>query len=506
MDEEVVEVDAPTRLRAVGLSKRYGAVQALSEVNFELQAGEIVALLGENGAGKSTFVKILSGLVVTDTGTIEVDGMATELSSSARSQAAGIAVVQQEYSTVPALSIAENLVLGRAGAPFIWARRWLHGEARRLLGEVGLGHLDPRTKVEELSVAEMQLLEIARVLARDAQVVIFDEPTASLSDAEARRVLEVVRGLSAKGIGVIYVTHRLPEVFAIAHRVAVIRNGRSLPSVLVKDTDVDAVVRMMLGRDLGSMFPDRDTVVESERLRLDDVLVAGMSAPVSLSARSGEILGLTGQLGSGADLLVKALASEAPVLAGTILVDGAPLAARTRAAGLAQGITYCSPDRKRSGIFGGLSILQNLSSPWLSKVASAGVLRGHQESARAREYASSFAIDVKRLESSVGNLSGGNQQKVVLAKWLGNDPKIFLVEEPTRGVDVGARSEIYTKLRELCQQGMTVVVSSSDTAEVLGLCDTIATFYHGELVAMRPAEQWTEDALATAVMNRSVTA
>lgn len=494
--------DAP-RLSARGLSKRYGAVQALADVAFEIGAGEIVALLGENGAGKSTLVKVLSGLIIPDEGEILIDGEPVDLSSSAKSQGAGIAVVQQEYSTVAALSVAENLVLGRADAPFIWAGRKLRQEARRLLQEVGLAHIDPATKVGELSVAEMQLLEIARVLARDARIVIFDEPTAALSATEAQRVLEVVRRLAQKGISVIYVTHRLPEVFEIADSIAIFRNGRSLSPVAAGESSVAKVIEMMLGRELESMFPDRPTEFGAERLNIDEVLIAGLAKPVSLSARRGEILGITGQLGSGADLLVKALASEAEVLEGTITVDGAPLIASSRAKGLAQGITYCSPDRKRNGIFAGVSILRNLSASWLPSVARSGVLSAKAERERGTSFAKDFAIDTRRLGSYVGQLSGGNQQKVVLAKWLGNDPTLFLVEEPTRGVDVGARSDIYAKLRGLCARGMTIVVVSSDTAEVFGLCDTIATFYHGELVAVRPAEEWTEDGLVAAVMNRS---
>ncbi|MFB2585233.1 sugar ABC transporter ATP-binding protein [Herbiconiux liukaitaii] len=491
------------RLVASGLSKRYGAVQALIDVEFDLKPGEVVALLGENGAGKSTLVKVLSGLVTPDTGTITMDGEVVSLSSSARSQAAGIAVVQQEYSTVGTLSVAENLVLGKAHSPFFWTRGRLRTEAKELLAEVGLGHIDPSTKVEELSVAEMQLLEVARVLAREARVVIFDEPTAALSDAETEKVLAVVRKLAGKGISVVYVTHRLPEVFAIADRVSIFRNGRSLPSVEIGDIDVAGVIQMMLGRKLESMYPERRPVSGDERLVLDDVVISGLNAPVSLRARRGEILGLTGQLGSGADLVVKALASETPILGGVVSVDGSPLNAKDRSKGLAAGITYCSPDRKRSGIFSGLSIVRNLSSSWLSSVSTAGTVSTRRERTAAEALATAFAIDSKRLGSSVGKLSGGNQQKVALAKWLGNDPTLFLVEEPTRGVDVGARSDIYAKLRGLCEQGMTVVVSSSDTNEIHGLSDTIATFYHGEMVGVRPADEWTEDALVAAVMNRS---
>jgi ribose transport system ATP-binding protein len=478
-------------------------VQALKEVDFHIAPGEVVALLGENGAGKSTLVKVLSGLIIPDEGTIEFDGELVDLSSSAKSQAAGIAVVQQEYSTVPALSIAENLVLGNAQAPFLWAGRALRERAVALLADVGLSHLDPRTKVDELSVAEMQLLEIARVLSRDAKIVIFDEPTAALSASEAERVLGVVRSLAAKGISVIYVTHRMPEVLAISDRVAIFRNGRSHPSVTTAGASVDKIISLMLGRDLESMFPERTGVFGDERVRLEDAMIAGLNAPVSLTARQGEIVGMIGQLGSGSDLVIKAIASEARVVGGRILIDGSPFEATRRARGIADGIAYVTPDRKRNGIYAGISILRNLSASWLGSVSSGGILNARKEKVRGQECAAAFTVDVNRLGSNVGQLSGGNQQKVVLGRWLGNEPRVFLVEEPTRGVDVGARSDIYAKLRGLCDKGMTVIVVSSDTAEIFGLCDTIATFYHGELVAIRPADDWTEQRLVASVMNRS---
>ncbi|MCW2763810.1 MAG: transporter ATP-binding protein [Marmoricola sp.] len=491
------------KLQAHSITKRYGAVHALGDVDFQIAEGEVVALLGENGAGKSTFVKVLSGLVHPDAGSISIDGMPADISSSAKSQAARIAVVQQEYSTIGTLSVAENLMLGRSKTPFFWGRKWLRSEAERVLKEVGLQGIDPSTKVSELSVAEMQLLEIAKVLAADARIIIFDEPTAALSEAEAQRVLETVRRLAAKKISIIYVTHRLPEVFQIADSVVVFRNGRSLGSVPVQEIDVKGIIAMMLGRDMDSMFPDRSGNLGQERLRLEDVEIEGLRSPVSLVARSGEILGLTGQLGSGADAVVKALASERGVLGGRITIDGTEFVAKNRMEGLRSGIAYCTADRKRNGIFPGLSIYKNMSSSWLDRVTKYGFISSKQEKAAAQEYAASFAIDRARLSSNVGQLSGGNQQKVVLSKWLGNEPTVYLVEEPTRGVDVGARSDIYTKLRALCAEGMTVVVASSDTAEIMGLCDSIATFYHGEMIQCRPASDWHEDELVAVVMNRS---
>jgi ABC-type sugar transport system ATPase subunit len=494
------------RLLVRRLSKRYGNVQALAEVDFELRAGEVMALLGENGAGKSTLVKVLSGLVQPDAGVIEIDGRPTELYPSARSQAAGVAVVHQEYSSVPTMTVAENLVLGQAGTSALWLPRRLNARARELLSFVGLDHVDPRLPVERLSVAEKQLLEIARLLVRDARILIFDEPTAALADREIERVLAVIKRLAGEGRSIIYVTHRLPEVFRIADRVTVFRNGRSLPARPTRELNVDAVITMMLGRDLETMFPERGTLGEEPLLRVEALIVDGLSEPVSFSVHPGEIVGLTGQLGSGASVVVEALAGMRPVESGRAFLAGEEISLRSRAATLDRGIAYCSADRKRDGIFAGRSIRENLSSPWIRAVAPGGWISGRRERDRAREIAARFAIDVKRLGSPVGTLSGGNQQKVAVGKWLGTAPRVMLLEEPTRGVDIGARAEIYQRLRDLCAGGLGIVVASSDTAEILGLSDTIATFYRGRLTRIRPQAEWTEDALIREVMHQEAAA
>lgn len=490
------------RLSVRSLSKRYGNLQALAEVDFELRPGEVMALLGENGAGKSTLVKVLSGLVQPDSGTVEVDGSPTELFPSARSQAAGVAVVHQEYSSVPTMTVAENLVLGQAGVPVLWLPGRLNARARKLLATVGLDHIDPRATVETLSVAEKQLLEIARLLARDARILIFDEPTAALADREIERVLAVIKRLAGEGRSVIYVTHRLPEVFRIADRVTVFRNGRSLPARPTSELNVDAVITMMLGRDLDTMFPHRPTITGEPLLRVEGVTAPGLSEPVSFTVRPGEIVGLTGQLGSGASSIVEMLAGMLLPLGGRVLLAGEELSLRSRSATLERGIAYCSADRKRDGIFAERPIRENLSSPWIRSVAGGGFISFRRERERAREIAARFAIDVKRLGSAVGTLSGGNQQKVAVGKWLGTKPRVMLLDEPTRGVDIGARAEIYQRLRDLCAAGLGIIVASSDTAEVLGLSDTIATFYRGRLTSIRPHAEWTEDALVREVMHQ----
>lgn len=498
---EATIVNTAPRLSMRGVSKSYGPVRALDGADFDVRPGEVMALLGENGAGKSTLVKVLAGLVSPDAGTILIDGEEHILKSSRKSQSSGIAVVQQEYSSVPNLSVAENVFLGSLEFGRLTTGRGLARRAKPLLAAVGLSYVDPRSPLGRLSVAERQLVEIARVLARKANILLFDEPTAALADKEIARVLAAVRRLADEGHSVIYVTHRLAEVFTIADRVTVFRDGRSLPPVAIKDLDVDSVVTMMLGRKLGSLFPDHGPSTSETILELTDLRHEGLNEPLDLSVGAGQILGLIGQMGSGAATTVEALAGTIPTQSGRLRVSDVDVALGDRAEGIRQGVAYCSADRKKDGIFPGLSIRQNISAPWLSDISRWGVLNRKRERRLARTASESFAIDVERLDSAVGNLSGGNQQKVALGRWIGGPLKVLLVEEPTRGVDVGARAEIYQRLRDLCGQGASIVVSSSDTAEILGLCDVIATFYRGRMVEMKAHGAWDHEQLTRQIMH-----
>jgi ribose transport system ATP-binding protein len=480
------KVQAPL-LKAVRVSRSFGAIQALREVDFELKAGEVMALLGENGAGKSTLVKILAGIVQPDSGEISIDGEARALNTPARSLAAGIAVVQQEPSLVPTLSAAENVFLGGLRFKGAWTRARLVRGAQPYLELVGLADLDPATQVESLSVAERQLVEIARLIAREARILILDEPTAALSDVEIARVKQVVRSLAGKERAVIYVTHRLSEVFEIADRVTVLRNGLSQPPARVSKLSMDALIERILGRPLETMFPPRARTVGEPVLTVEDLETDGLAHPVRLEVRAGEILALGGQVGSGAGRLLRAIAGAQPVASGTVRVDNTVLRSLSRRRSIGAGIAYCSADRKRDGLFAIRTVTENLSAPALRTITPNGLVARRREKRLAHELARFFQIDPSRLRHRVSTLSGGNQQKVALGKWLGLKPRVLLVEEPTQGVDVGARAEIYSHLRSLADQGLAVVFASSDLPELLGLADTIATFYRGRLVRTAPA-------------------
>lgn len=493
---------APVVLRMSGISRSFGTVQALDGVDFELRAGEVMALVGENGAGKSTLVKILGGVHLQDAGTITIDGEPADLGDPRRSREAGIAVAAQEPSVIGPLSAAESIFLG--GVPFSgpWSSRRLAGAARPYLDAVGLERLDPRIPVESLSVAERQLVEIARLLAQDARILILDEPTASLSDDEIELVMRSVTGLSDQGLSVVYVTHRLGEVFEIADRVTVMRNGRSLPPRPTAELSMETVIEGIVGRPLEEMYPARATALGDVTLEVEELLARGLEEPASLQVSSGEILGLAGQAGSGNGLLVRTIAGVSPAIQGRVVVNGRVLPpAHTIRRASAAGLAYCSADRKLDGIFAGLSVAMNLSGPALRKISSRGPwLSPRREARLTEEIATQFAVDPDRLRHPAGTLSGGNQQKVALGKWLGASPRVLLVEEPTRGVDVGARAEIYRHLRSLAEQGLAVVFASSDLDEVHGLSDTVATLFRGRLIRTAPA-----DSLSTSDLLRDVT-
>jgi ABC-type sugar transport system ATPase subunit len=486
--------EAAAILAMRGIAKRYGSVTALAGVDFTLRRGEVMALLGENGAGKSTLVKILAGLERPDSGTIEIDGRAARFRSPHQSLHAGVAYVTQELSIIAALSVAENICLGGDTAP-IWTARQLAARVRPYLDLVGLNDIDPAMPARQLSVAQRQLVEIARLLSRNARILILDEPTAALSDAEIEKVMAVVRGLAREGRSVIYVTHRLGEVFELADRVTIFRNGASFEPVEVSSLDIDDLIEHMLGRRLDQMFPPRSSGRGEAVLRLGGVTAPGLSQPVSLDLHKGEIIGLAGQLGSGANAIVRAVAGVAPRLSGSILLKGEELQARSMREAMARGIAYCSDDRKRDGIFAVRRLVENLSAPAIGRITVAGLLSRRREEELAGRLAQFFEIARGRLGSQAGKLSGGNQQKVALGKWLGIDPSILLVEEPTRGVDVGARAEIYRHLRSLAEQGLAIMFVSSDNQEILGLADTVATFFRGRLVRVAPAAAFKPEAL-----------
>lgn len=484
------------RLRASGLTKSFGAIQALKHADFELRPGEVMALVGENGAGKSTFVKILCGIHRRSAGDIEIDGQPCELGTTARSAAAGIAVVQQELSIVPTLSVAENLRLGGDRAT---RRSMTDGRMRDTLALVGLDHLEPASDSAGLTIAEQQMLEIARVILRDASIILLDEPTAALSDDDIERVHAVVRRLVEDGRSVIYITHRLGEIAQLADRITVFKDGESQPPLDVSSVTTDEIIARMLGREMERMFPDRPAAPVGSHVVIRDFMTEGVVSPVDLTAAAGEIVGLAGQIGSGAQELLRGLAGSQPAT-GSISIGGESVVAHSPRSALGVGIAYCSGDRKHDGFFGQREVFETISAPGLDMVTPLGILNRGAEKRLGRAVAAQVGFDPTRLRNRVATLSGGNQQKVVLGKWIAVGPRLFLIDEPTRGVDVGARAEIYETLRRLASEGLTVIFASSEIHEVQGLADTVVTFFRG-----RPVASYDADAVDHATLVRDIT-
>ena len=424
-------------LRLTDISRHYGAIQALKSANFEIGRGEVMGLVGENGAGKSTMVKIIGGFDTGFTGEYFYDGAVRHFNSPTAAEHVGISIAQQELSLIPTMSVAENIFLAGDGVPQVASRKTLAKMAAPFLEEVGLGHVDPLRPTTRLSIGEQHLVEVARLIAHNPQVLILDEPTAALGETDSIRILDMVNRLKENGKSVIYVSHRMDEIFKICDRITVLRDGESQPPRAAAEMDVNSLVEMMLGFELGDMYPARKPITrEQPVLKVRDFWPDGIIEPISFEVYPGEILGLAGQLGSGTSEILGAMAGSTKTRGGTLSYKGEDFLPTRPKDTIRRGIAYCSEDRKHDGLFLGRPIMENLSAPSLETISNRGFLKGAKEIAATTENAVKFTVDPKRLPQEAGVLSGGNQQKVALGKWLSISPEVILVNEPTRGVDV----------------------------------------------------------------------
>ena len=468
-------------LEATGISKRFPGVRALDGVRLQLLPGEVHALLGENGAGKSTLVKILAGIQPPDQGSITLDGQPYHPGSAAAAMRAGVQVVHQELNLLPYLTVAENLLFQNLPRHFgLVDRRELDRRATELLAEVGLD-VSPRTRVERLGIAQMQLLEIAKTLWQDCRVLVMDEPTATLTPRETERLLALVRRITERGTAVLYISHHLEEVFEIGDRMTVFRNGRHVATGELADTDTTEVIRLMVGRDLEQEYPpyvDRDP--GPELLRAEDLVPPG-GHPVSLTLHAGEVVGVAGLVGSGRTETVRALFGADRATDGRIRVKGREATIRTPRDAVRLGIGLLTEDRKSQGLVLDMPLAANVTLTATHKVSRGGLLRRAEETRLAQKAVDSLAIRTPGVRTAVRTLSGGNQQKVVLGRWLLADTDVLIVDEPTRGIDVGARYEIHQQLVDLAAAGKGLLVVSSDLPELMGICDRILVFSRGRL-------------------------
>ena len=503
-----MDAEPPPLLRMTGIAKGFPGVQALRGVSLEVARGEVHALLGENGAGKSTLLKILAGAQAPDAGTVLFDGAAVRLESPQAAQDLGIVTIYQEFNLVPTLSVAENVFVGRLpvrlGGGFVdW--RELHRRTAALIGEVGL-RVDPRRLVSDLSVAEQQMVEIARALSVDARLVVMDEPTSALSDAEVRRLFAIVRALKARGMAVIFVTHRLEEVMRLCDRITVLRDGQPAGTAVVADVTVEGIVKMMVGRELERLFRHRGGAGAVGAVALE---VRGLGRgrdprdphavvlhDVGLAVRKGEIVGLAGLVGAGRTELARAVFGADPFETGRVLVDGREVRLRSPLDAIRAGIGLVPEDRKQQALFLALAIRNNLSVAAMDRLVGAfGLLRRGREDALVERFRAKLGIRMAGADQPVGNLSGGNQQKVVLARWLALQPRILIVDEPTRGIDVAAKAEVHALLYELAAAGIAILAISSELPEILTVSDRIVTMREGRVTGELGRAEATEERL-----------
>jgi rhamnose transport system ATP-binding protein len=463
-------------------SKSYGAVRALRDGNLALEAGEVRGLIGENGAGKSTLVKVLGGVVRRDAGEMLVNGEPVDFHSPHDARDAGIAVIYQEPTLFPDLSIAENVVMGYhpLGGLRRIDRRAMHGQVQGLLDRLGVQLASDRP-VRGLSIADQQIVEIAKALSFDARVLIMDEPTAALSGPEVERLFAVVRALQEHGAAVLFISHRLEEIRAICDTVTVMRDGAVVHDAPIAEMTADDMVRRMVGRELGALFPKQDAQIGDAVLKVHRLTREGVFFDVSFDVKAGEIVALAGLVGAGRSEVARAIFGIDKADAGHVEMSGARLPAGRPMAAMDAGIAFVPEDRRLQGLVMDLSIARNATLTRMKALTRLGLIRSGAENRLAREWADRLRLRFHRLEDPVGFLSGGNQQKVVLAKWLATEPRLLILDEPTRGIDVGTKAEVHRLMSELAGRGLAVLMISSELPEVLGMADRVLVMREGRL-------------------------
>jgi rhamnose transport system ATP-binding protein len=488
------------------VSKAFAGVQALDDVSFELRPGEVHALIGENGAGKSTLIKLITGAHQPDSGTLSVQGKLVDDNDPVTAKRLGIACIYQQPALFPDLTVAENLALNlERGGPWRivnWKQR--HQQAERLLKRVG-AHIAPDATVKQLSMPQQQLVEIAGALGADARIVIMDEPTASLAETEVANLHKVIGELKSQGVGIIYVSHRLEELFGIADRVTVLRDGTLVTTRSMAEVTQPDLIRLMVGREISAVFPKQDVPLGDVLLEVRDLCCSAEGTNhVSFHVRAGEILGLIGLVGAGRTELARTLFGLTPADSGSIVLRGETLSIRTPADAVANGIAYVPEDRRRHGVILDLPVSQNSTLAILKQMSTCGLLSFSRERDLASSYVSKLLIKTASLESPVGNLSGGNQQKVALARWLATKPSVLILDEPTQGIDVGAKSEIHRLMGELARNGLAIIMISSELPEVLGMSDRIAVMRGGTIIGEFTRAEATQEKILHLALGGSI--
>ena len=489
------EVLTPT-LELKGVTKSFGAVVALREGRITLRPGSIHALVGENGAGKSTLVKIVAGLYHRDAGTIELEGTPVDFRSTAEAKAAGIAVIYQEPTLFPDLSVTENVFMGRqpVGRFGRIDRAAMRAEVIELMRRLGVS-IDPDRPAQGLSIADQQIIEIAKAISLDAKVLIMDEPTAALSGVEVDRLFAVARSLRDEGRALMFISHRFDEVFSLCDTITVMRDGSYVATSPIAETDVPSVVKMMVGREVNELFPKVEVPIGEPVLEVSGLTSPGMFADISFNVRAGEIVALAGLVGAGRSEVARAVFGVDPYTSGEIRLAGRSLPRNSPNDAMKAGIGFVPEDRRQQGLVMEASIATNVTDAIRRQLVKGGVITRKRENEAAQEWAKALEVKCASLDSAVGTLSGGNQQKVVLAKWLASRPSLLIIDEPTRGIDVGTKSEVHRRMSQLAGEGLAILMISSELPEVLGMADRVYVMHEGRITAELTRAEATPEAV-----------
>ena len=484
-----------------GICKSFGTNQVLRDAGFFLRDGEVHALMGENGAGKSTLMKILTGVYTKDAGTVLVDGQEVSYKSPQEAEKAGIVFIYQELNVLFDLTVEENLFMGKeiTNKFGVCDKKAMRAKAKEVMDRMGV-NIPVNAVMSDLSVGQQQMVEICKALMVDAKVIIMDEPTAALTESETEGLFAVIESLRKKGVSIVYISHRMEEIFRLCDRITILRDGQYIDTRFIKDITMDDVVRMMIGREIGERYPQRNAVIGEEVLRVEGLTHQKFFKDVNFSVRAGEVLGVSGLMGAGRTEIMQAIFGNLPIVSGKVYINGKEAHIKNPRQAIAAGIGFITEDRKTEGLLLEKSIAENIEIANLKKVSRNAVLSKKSGRELVQKGIEEFHIKCFNADHLCNNLSGGNQQKVVLAKWIYTDPKILILDEPTRGVDIGAKKEIYSVINDMAAQGVAVIMVSSELPEVLGMSDRIMVVHEGHVTGIidgKTADQEKVMTLAT---------
>lgn len=473
-----------------GIDKSFGTNQVLKNAGFYLKDGEVHALMGENGAGKSTLMKILTGVYTRDAGTVYVDGKEVLYKSPQEAEKAGIVFIYQELNVLFDLTVEENLFMGKEITKGfgICNKKAMREKAQEIMDRMGV-NIPVTALMSDLSVGQQQMVEICKALMVDAKVLIMDEPTAALTQSETKILFEVIKSLREKGVSIVYISHRMEEIFELCDRITVLRDGTYVDTRYIKDINMDDIVQMMIGRTIGERFPKREVQIGEEVLRVEGLTHEKLFHDIDFSVKAGEVLGFSGLMGAGRTEIMQAIFGNIPVKSGKIFIEGKEVVIKNPRQAIKAGIGFITEDRKTEGLLLEKSIAENIEIANLNKISKNSVLQAAKQKEIVKKGIEEFRIRCFGPDHECHNLSGGNQQKVVLAKWIYTDPKILILDEPTRGVDIGAKKEIYSVINDLAAKGVAVILVSSELPEVLGMSDRIAVVHEGKITGILDASE-----------------